>query len=82
MMESFEAHAKLLRNLFLRIAETGGALVLAILVIYLLLGEAAGPYGVSVANTVAAFTAAVTPTAALALAIILALAYLLRKNEK
>ena len=81
-MESFEKSAKLWRNIFLHIAETGGALVLAILVIYLLLGEAAGPYVVSVANTVAAFTAAVTPTAALALAIILALGYLIRKADK
>ena len=81
-MESFEKSAKLLRNIFLHIAETGGALVLAILVIYLLLGKAAGPYVVSVANTVAAFTATVTPTAAPALAIILELGYLIRKADK
>lgn len=82
MMENFETGAKVLRDIFLRIAETGGALVLAILVIYLLLGEAAGPYVVSVANTVAIFIAAVTPAAALALAIILALGYLIRKSDK
>lgn len=81
-MDSFETGAKLLRTIFLRVAETGGALVLAILVVYLLLGEAAGPYVVSVANTVAGFIAQVTPAAALALAIILALGYLLRRSEK
>lgn len=82
MMENFETGAKVLRDVFLRIAETGGALVLAILVIYLLLGEAAGPYVVSVANTVATFIAAVTPAATLALAIILALGHLTRKSDK
>lgn len=80
-METFETYAILLRNFFLRIAETGGALVLAILIIHLLLGNAAGPYVTSVATTTAAFIAAVTPAAALALAVILALGYLLRLNK-
>lgn len=80
-MEIFETYATLLRNFFLRIAETGGALVLAILIIYLLLGDAAGSYVTSVAVTTAAFIAAVTPAAALALAVILALGYLLRRNK-
>jgi hypothetical protein len=48
----------------------------------LLLGEAAGPYVASVAKTVASFIADVTPAAALALAVILALAYLLQRVEK
>lgn len=81
-MDSFEAGTKILRTIFLRVAETGGALVLAILVVYLLLGEAAGPYVASVAKTVASFIADVTPAAALALAVILALAYLLQRVEK
>ena len=80
-METFETYAILLRNFFLRIAETGGALVLAILIVYLLLGDAAGPYVSSVTATTAAFIAAVTPAAALALAVILALGYLLRLNK-
>ena len=80
-METFETYAILLRNFFLRIAETGGALVLAILIIHLLLGNAAGPYVTSVATTTAAFIAAHTLAAALALAIILALGYLLRLNK-
>lgn len=80
-METFETYATALRNFFLRIAETGGALVLAILVVYLLLGDAAGVYVVSVATTTAAFIAAVTPAAALALALILALGYMLRMKK-
>ncbi len=81
-MQKFSDYAIALRNLFLRIAETGGALVLAILIVYLLLGNSAGPYVVSVANTAANFIAAITPAAALALAIILALIYLVRKYDK
>ena len=80
-METFETYAILLRNFFLRIAESGGALVLAILIVYLLLGDAARPYVSSVAATTAAFIAAVTPAAALARAVILALGYLLRLNK-
>ena len=77
-MESFEAYANLVRNFFLRIAETGGALVLAILIVHLLLGDTTGPYVSSVAATTAAFINAVTPAAALALAVILTLGYLMR----
>jgi hypothetical protein len=71
-----------LRDFFLRIAEVGGALVLAILTVYLLLGNSAGAYAASVAATVADFVAKVTPAAVLGLAVILALTYLLRKQGK
>lgn len=80
-MENFETYAVALRNFFLRIAETGGALVLAILIVYLLLGDTAGAYVASVANTTAAFIARITPAAALALAVILTLGYLIRRRD-
>ena len=79
-MDKLNAYSGNLTQLFLRIAELGGALVLALLAIYLLLGDTAGPYVVSVANNVADFIARVTPAAALALAIILGLLHLIRKS--
>jgi hypothetical protein len=60
-MDKLNAYSGNLTQLFLRIAELGGALVLALLAIYLLLGDTAGPYVVSVANNVADFIARVTP---------------------
>lgn len=79
-MNKLNALAGTLTQLFLRIAELGGALVLALLAIYLLLGDTAGPYVVSVANNVADFVSRVTPAAALALAIILGLLHIIRKT--
>ena len=81
-MDKVDAYAGILTRLFLRIAETGGALVLALLTVYLLLGDAAGAYVVSVADTVADFISKVTPAAALALAIILALLHVMRRGSE
>ena len=81
-MEKLNAYAGTLTHIFLRIAEVGGALVLALLAVYLLLGDTAGRYVVSVANNVADFTSKVTPAAALALAIILGLLHLMRRDQK
>lgn len=81
-MEKFNAFSSILMQLFLRIAEVGGALVLALLALYLLLGDRAGAYVVSVADNVADFISKVTPAAALALAIILGLLYLIRTLPK
>lgn len=80
-MDKLNAYSGTLTQLFLRIAELGGALVLALLAIYLLLGDTAGTYVVSVANNVAVFVSRVTPAAALALAIILGLLHLMRKTS-
>ncbi len=79
-MDKVNAYASTLTRLFLRIAEVAGALVLALLTIYLLLGDTAGPYIVSVADNVADFISKVTPAAALALAIILGLLHLMRRE--
>ena len=68
-------------SVFLRIAEVG-ALVLALLAVYLLLGDTAGRYVVSVADNVADFVGKVTPAAALALAVILGLLHLMRSEQK
>ncbi len=79
-MDKVNAYAGTLTNFFLRIAEVAGALVLALLAIYLLLGDTAGPYVVSVADNVAGFISKVTPAAALALAVILGLLHLMRRE--
>ena len=80
-MDKWNAYAGTITQFFLRIAEVGGALVLALLAIYLLLGDTAGRYVVSVADNVADFISKVTPAAALALAIILGLLHFVRKKS-
>jgi len=81
-MDKWNAYAGTLTQFFLRIAEVGGALVLALLAVYLLLGDTAGRYVVSVADNVADFVGKVTPAAALALAVILGLLHLMRSEQK
>ena len=81
-MDKWNAYAGTLTQFFLRIAEVGGALVLALLAVYLLLGDTAGRYVVSVTDNVADFISKVTPAAALALAIILGLLHLMRSAPK
>ena len=81
-MDKWNAYAGTLTQFFLRIAEVGGALVLALLAVYLLLGDTAGRYVVSVADNVADFISKVTQAAALALAIILGLLHLMRSSPK
>ena len=60
-MDKWNAYAGTLTQFFLRIAEVGGALVLALLAVYLLLGDTAGRYVVSVTDNVADFISKVTP---------------------
>jgi hypothetical protein len=57
-------------------------LVLAIVLIYLLLGQASGSYVLSVVENVTGFAAGVQTTSLIGFAIILALIYLVRQRLK
>lgn len=81
-MDKWNAYAGTLTQFVLRIAEVGGALVLALLAVYLLLGDTAGRNVVSVADNVADFIRKATPAAALALVIFLGLLHLMRSAPK
>jgi Na+-translocating ferredoxin:NAD+ oxidoreductase RnfE subunit len=80
-MEKLKTYAANLQGLFFRFAELGAAFVFAVIVVYLLLGNSAGPYVVSVVENVSTFVQMVTPAAFVALAVILALIYLIRKPK-
>lgn len=68
------------KSVLLRVAETGLALIGFIVVVYLLLGEDAGPYVLSVITNISLFMSAVTSEAILGIAIIVALVFFLRKK--
>jgi hypothetical protein len=81
MMEQFKEYAARLQALLLRFSELGAVFVFAVIIVYLLLGDAAGPYVVSVVDNVANFVKMVTPAAFVAVAVILALIAYIRKTR-
>ena len=80
-MEQFKEYAARLQALLLRFSELGAAFIFSVIIVYLLLGNAAGPYVVSVVDNVANFVKMVTPAAFVAVAVILALIYYIRKTR-
>jgi hypothetical protein len=56
--------------------EIGFLALLALILIYLILGQSSGPFVVSVADNVAKFVAAITAPGLIGVAIILAIVYL------
>ncbi len=78
-MDQFKEYTARLQEFLLRFAELGAAFVFAVIIVYLLLGNSAGPYVVSVVENVANFVQMVTPAAFVAVAVILALVYFIRK---
>jgi hypothetical protein len=62
--------------------EIGFLAVLAIMLVYLLLGEAAGPYVVSVADNVIKFAAAMPTPSLVGLGILIALVYIFVQRIK
>lgn len=69
-----------LRGLFLAVAETGLALVAIVLVVYLLLGGDSGGYVISVVTNVGLLVQAISAQALVALALIVAVAMLMRNK--
>ena len=69
-----------LRGFFLAVAETGLALVAFVLVVYLLLGGDSGDYVISVVTNVGLLVQAISAQAMVALALIVAVAMLVRNK--
>lgn len=79
-MEKATKALSMLRTLFLRVTETGLALVGVILVVYLLLGEESGSFVISVVANVSLLVQAVTAEAIIGVALVLAVIGLFRSR--
>ena len=80
-MDKFMSNLQSVKMLFLKVAEAGLALVAFIVIVYLLLGAAAGPYVISVIANLSLFVGAVSSEAILGIAILAALVFFLRKKS-
>ena len=63
MMDRFLRSVGQVKNLFVQVTELGFALVGFIILIYLLLGEASGPYVISVVTNILLLVGAIAPEA-------------------
>ncbi len=69
------------KTVLFRVTETGLALIGFIVIVYLLLGEDAGPYVLSVVTNISLFMSAVSSEAILGIAIVVALFIFMRKKS-
>ena len=81
MMQKIMTMMSNLTAIFLRVTEAGFALVAFIVLVYILLGEAAGPYVISVVANLTLLVGAVTPPALVGIALVLGLVYLLKSRR-
>jgi Na+(H+)/acetate symporter ActP len=80
-MENFLRGVNSLRSIFIKVTETGFALVGFIVLVYLLLGEDSGPYVISVIANITLLIGAITPQALVGIAVTLALVHLIRRKS-
>ena len=78
-MKQLDSYLVKLRSWLLRAVELMGLLLVVLVLVYLLLGEASGDYVVSVVTNVSLLISAVTPQAIIGLAIIAAVVAYLRR---
>jgi hypothetical protein len=78
-MKQLDSHLVKLRSWLLRAVELMGLLLVVLVLVYLLLGEASGDYVVSVVTNVSLLIYAVTPQAIIGLALIAAVVAYLRR---
>ena len=78
-MKQLDSHLVKLRSWLLRAVELMGLLLVVLVLVYLLLGEASGDYVVSVVTNVSLLISAVTPQAIICLALIAAVVAYLRR---
>ncbi len=69
------------KTAFVAVTEAGFALVAFIVLVYLLLGEDSGPYVISVVANITLLINAVTAQAMVAVALVLAIYYLMRRHS-
>jgi hypothetical protein len=70
-----------LQKIMISVTKTGFSLVGLIILVYLLLGEDAGPYVVSVITNISLFVSAVTSQALIAFVIVAGLLYFGKNNK-
>ena len=78
-MKQLDSYFIKLRSWLLRAVELMGLLLVVLVLVYLLLGEASGDYVVSVVTNVSLLISAVTPQAIIGLALIAAVVAYLRR---
>ncbi|MGB1338177.1 hypothetical protein [Planktomarina sp.] len=78
-MKQLDSYLVKLRSWLLRAVELMGLLLVVLVLVYLLLGEASGDYVVSVVTNVSLLISAVTPQAIIGLALIAAVVAYLRR---
>ena len=80
-MTQFVSSMQSVRTVFLVVTETGAAIVGAIVLIYILLGEAAGPYVLSVVTNLVLLIGAITAPALVGIALVVGLIYLIKTRQ-
>ena len=79
-MNKFDDFMNRLRSVLLKSAESMGLIIVVLIMIYLLLGEASGPIVIGVVANVALFVSAVTPQALIGAALIIGVIYYYREK--
>ena len=77
-MKKFDDFMNQLRSVLLKSAESLGLIIVVLIMIYLLLGEASGPIVIGVVANVSLFVSAVTPQALIGAALIIGVIYYYR----
>ena len=79
-MNKIDKYLAQLRSVLLRGAEVMGLILVVLILVYLLLGEASGDYVISVMTNISLFISAVTPQAIIGVALVIgAMSYLRKK---
>ena len=79
-MNKFDHFMNRLRSVLLKSAESMGLIIVVLIMIYLLLGEASGPIVIGVVANVSLFVSAVTPQALIGAALIIGVIYYYREK--
>jgi|TARA_B100000768_G_C11055258_1_gene280068 hypothetical protein len=79
-MNKFDDFMNRLQSVLLKSAESLGLIIVVLIMIYLLLGEASGPIVVGVVANVSLFVSAVTPQALIGAALIIGVIYYYREK--
>ena len=79
-MNKIDKYLAQLRSVLLRGAEVMGLVLVVLILVYLLLGEASGDYVISVVTNISLFISAVTPQAIIGVALVVGAVTYLRKK--
>lgn len=81
LSESLTGFLTAAKRSFVEVTEAGFTLVAFIVLVYILLGADSGPYVVSVVANLSGLVTVLTPQALVAVAIVVALTYVLRRRS-